>query len=83
MGPVKKSKHGLSTRLQQLSKPRSAQELKEAPQLTEEEIQKKEDKARMLLERKNRHKKFDFAAFINRDEEYEAKQAEISDIQIK
>ena len=35
----------------------------------------------MLLERKNRHKKFDFAAFINRDEEYEAKQAEISDIQ--
>lgn len=34
----------------------------------------------MLLERKNRYKKFDFAAFVNRDEEYEIKQAEISAI---
>lgn len=51
-------------RLRQLAVPKASRAEKV---MSEEEIEKKREKEAELAARKNRHKKFDFAGFINRD----------------
>lgn len=54
-----------------LSKPKE-QKKKE---MTQEEHQREEEREELIAEKKARHKKFDFAEFVNRDREPDKKQS--------
>ena len=44
--------------------------------MTEEEVKREEEREELIAERKARHKKFDFADFVNRDREEDKKKPE-------